>query len=229
MSNSLFYGDYETVVRLIREGVSSPTFPTVPIDVNVRNNWNETPLHTQQDIKIIKVLLEAGANVNTIDQSCYTPLHWKRNVEVVELLIQSGADVNTRSFHNWTPLHLIRDIKTAEALIKAGANVNAVDEFNNTPLFYQDTLEVIKFLIQKGADVNIKNTVNRTPLDTPRVKKVYDEIVSVRKLILFCKRNFKYFVFKHWISSREGVEWLYHPKRCGKYVQANIMRIIRER
>ena len=43
----------------------------------------------------------------------------------------------------------------------------------------------------------------------------------------FCKKNFKYFVFKHWITLREGVEWLYHPKRGGKYVQRRMYNQIR--
>jgi hypothetical protein len=31
----------------------------------------------------------------------------------------------------------------------------------------------------------------------------------------FVKKNYKYFLFKRWINSREGVEWIYHPTNIG--------------
>lgn len=150
----------------------------------------------------------------------HTRLHLEKDGEAVKDLILAGEDVNAVDYLKWTPLHHPKDKEAIKALIQAGADVNAKNYFDETPLFCHKCKDKVKVLILAGADVNIEGKFNRSPLDIPFVKEVYDEIVDAQKLLShFVKRNFRYFVFKHWIKSREGVEWLYHPKRGGKYIQ----------
>jgi len=138
--------------------------------------------------------------------------------------------VNTRSNNLWNepPLFWYGEVKCVEVLIKAGADVNAKNINGDTPLFFGKDKRAIKVLIKAGANVNAKNNRNETPLDNYRVLGVYKDIMT-KRLQSFCKKNFKYFVFKHWIKSLEGVEWLYHPKRGGKYVQRTMYNQLRSR
>lgn len=69
---------------------------------------NSTPL------KLCTALLEAGANVNTVDTKQRTPLHYAVNgntgdfetlTEVEDLLIKYGANTTALDLHNRIPLH----------------------------------------------------------------------------------------------------------------------------
>lgn len=40
-------------------------------------------------------------------------------------------------------------------------------------------------------------------------------IEKLKRLQSFTRKNFKYWLFKRWSKSREGIEWLYDPKRIG--------------
>ena len=63
-----------------------------------------TPLHHAVNddwkgshFKMVKLLIERGANVNAIDDTHHTPLHWASNKETAELLIVAGANINAKT------------------------------------------------------------------------------------------------------------------------------------
>lgn len=71
----------------------------------------------------------------------------KPNAAKVRLLIEAGADVNTRGKMNWTPLFASLfyifdgeeepvDPEVVRLLLEAGANVNVVDDKGESPLFW---------------------------------------------------------------------------------------------
>lgn len=110
------------------------------------NTWeNETPLllavkSFQSSLEIVKVLLQAKANVRLSTLTDFSPLHAaclrKGNLELVKLLVEYGADVNAQeNIKQFTPLHL--------------AVIEAKD------------VELIKYLAGIS-DCNIKNSYNRT-------------------------------------------------------------------
>ncbi|TSO37099.1 NF-kappa-B inhibitor beta [Bagarius yarrelli] len=77
---------------------------------------------------IIKMLLEAGADVNQMDQgSGRSPLHWAveyQSCSAVELLLRYGASVDQRSYSGHTPLYCAiyrPDTQLRELLRSAGA------------------------------------------------------------------------------------------------------------
>lgn len=111
-----------------------------------------------------------------------------------------------------------------KALIDAGADIHAISKYGDNVLHRMgiDEEGSIRILIKAGVNVKALNKKGETPLDNINVKEVYIKIQK-EKLVEFCKRNFKYFVFKHWITSPEGASWLYHPKRGGKYVEAYML------
>ena len=93
---------------------------------------------------------------------------WANSDKIVRLLIQKGADVNVRDQYGDTPLHQAlwgADFdKIAWLLIQQGANVNARDKEGKTPLHKARDSKIVQLLIQKGADVNARDKKGRTPL-----------------------------------------------------------------
>ena len=78
------------------------------------SDCGESPLHWMAilgDTAGIKLLIEAGANIYTLDDEGNTPLHKAvsaRQAHAVEFLIERGAAVNLRNFVGLTPLDLAK-------------------------------------------------------------------------------------------------------------------------
>jgi len=110
-------------------------------------------------IKVVKLLIAAGADVNVKNRE--TPLHIavKKNWnEMAELLISAGADVNSRDEDlQSTPLHIAaedgnKDI--VELLVSKGADINAKDKEGKTPLklaLENGRNEIVDLLRKHGA------------------------------------------------------------------------------
>src|SRR5207302_8330864 len=104
-------------------------------DVNTKDERGSTPLMFAAafgSVDGMKLLLDAGAEVNAKNAFDVTALHWcAGDLAKVRLLLPKGADVNARSKQGRTPL------------IVAAA--------------YDGNLEVVKLLIGKGADMAAKD------------------------------------------------------------------------
>ena len=80
------------------------------------------------------------------------------NSALVKLLIEAGADVHARGCQQNTPLHQVkRHGSIARLLLRAGAEVNARNEYGLTPLEhaleYPMTLRVFPILLRAGSDL----------------------------------------------------------------------------
>lgn len=98
-------GSIDGTRRLLASGQASAKDVTM---------YGITLLHTASSrghTDLIKVLIEAGADVNTPDEDGETPLHramsTKNNYKTARLLIEHGADLATVAVGNRTPLHTI--------------------------------------------------------------------------------------------------------------------------
>ena len=87
-----------------------------------------------------KMLLDAGVDVNAVDENGLTPLFRQceaGNLPVVKLLLDAGADVNQP----------------------------CSDESGMTPLFCAATEVIVRLLLKHGADINAESRDYKTPLE----------------------------------------------------------------
>lgn len=81
------------------------------------------------NVEMVKLLIEAGADVNAVDGILETPLHiaaeQDKNIEIVRLLITAGANIDAKRIFDQTPLTLAKENgadKVVEELVRLGAS-----------------------------------------------------------------------------------------------------------
>ncbi|KAH9041801.1 ankyrin repeat-containing domain protein [Lactarius hengduanensis] len=140
-----------------------------------------TPLHmasTQQDAKVVEILLAYGANVHALDDSGLTPLQRiaqeGSSDKIMSTLLEHGASPHRVDSRNLTPLHWAagwswsEDPRIVRVLLQNGADVDARDDSGMTPLHhaaadgYFDT--TMKVLLEHRADVNATTQNGQTAL-----------------------------------------------------------------
>ncbi|ORY03170.1 putative ankyrin repeat protein, partial [Neocallimastix californiae] len=93
----------------------------------------------RNDEKLVKYLVDIGAEINVKNKYCETPL------------ICSCYNNNTYKSINF---------ETVKFLVENGAELNDIDEVGNSALLYACTrneTNIIKYLVEKGANLKIKN------------------------------------------------------------------------
>ena len=149
-------GNFEEVKRLITEGV----------DVNVKNETNETPLHiaaSRGSKDVAELLIAKGAIVNVRGNS-NTPLHLAaRNgrTTLVELLLNKGADINANDNQGYTPLGRAmanKHPKVIALLREHGAKESLHD------VVIAGDIDAVKRFLAEGCDVNARDSLGLTPL-----------------------------------------------------------------
>ena len=105
---------------------------------------NETALHMAVrtgNCEMVRLLLNAGANVNAQDFSGATPLNmaaFDGNTAVAHVLLESGADVNIVGYRDkTTPLEVVAfrgNLKMVKLLLAHGADPTSKDGNGKTPL-----------------------------------------------------------------------------------------------
>jgi ankyrin repeat protein len=123
--------------------------------------------------RVVKLLLEKGAEIEIKDKHSRTPLSWaseKGNQEVVKLLLEKGAnleskDQNGRTSLSWALEEGNREVVTL--LLDKGANYEFKDIHGRTPLLLasqKGDKEMVKLLLKKGADLESKDNYGQMPL-----------------------------------------------------------------
>ena len=102
-----------------------------------------TPLHQAAyhgKLSTVKILLAAGANVNSKSSTNTTPLHMasvKNHKKVIEYLIKNNANVDSQDNHKRTPLHyaaIYGHLDAATSLIEGNAKHDIKDYQDQTAL-----------------------------------------------------------------------------------------------
>ena len=141
-------------------------------------------VHEQDDIAFAQVLINAGADVGSLDVEL---LAMGVEVEILKLFLDNGADPNLcddcfGSVLNTRIRERDNDLESIELLLQRGADPNMLTEredldeednviaaFKETSLEYavdiSSSIEIIKLLIKYGADVNVKHYDGRSLVD----------------------------------------------------------------
>jgi ankyrin repeat protein len=86
-------------------------------------------------------------------------------VECLRLLAEAGANVNARDNRGNTPLHETILIGVEAELLKLGADVNARNQDGETPIFTTVDDDAIPLFIEHGADLSICNNKGETVME----------------------------------------------------------------
>ena len=122
------------------------------------------------NIEIAKYLIALGVNVNFEEENGNTPLFYARSFEIMKLLVEAGANINHFNTFGETVLSNLcfcGYLEKIKYLISVGADVNAG---NGSALFravraYQPIFEICKVLIEAGININyIEKSTGSTPL-----------------------------------------------------------------
>lgn len=152
-------------------------------NVNLANITGATPLmisSKQVDLAIGTLLINAGADVNAVDNEGESALFWifvsdvAEDIDVMtmaELLLDHGATVDLKSSNEITPLMKAATgnlVETMQALVVYGANPNTIDASNETALFYAagaNSVEACTYLLSlPNVNVDASNGVGQTCL-----------------------------------------------------------------
>ncbi len=182
-------GNIDKVQLLIKNGVN----------VNTRDeNHGMTPLlivcyslpiSYSLSIKIARLLLDNGAEVNQTNKDGTTPLYitcQKGHVDMARLLLEKGAKVNQTNKYGITPLLIAchkGHVDTARLLLEKGAEVDQTDKYDCTPLWIacqKGHVDTARLLLDNGAEVNLADRNGYTPLHVACEK----DQVDIARLLL---------------------------------------------
>jgi ankyrin repeat protein len=127
------------------------------------------------DIKIIALLLDAGADKDKQNLNLRTPLNYAITTGdpgIVRLLIDNGVKIDTPGWLGLTPLceaTMSKKTEIVQLLIDSGAEINRRDEHGQTALHWAISggflsAEIVRLLIENKADANIANDGGWTAL-----------------------------------------------------------------
>jgi ankyrin repeat protein/pimeloyl-ACP methyl ester carboxylesterase len=160
-------GDQELLIKPIASGAN----------VEAKNGrYQETALSvasSKGNEKIVRTLIEGGANLNAQDPSGQTPLHLAIKgecIEVMETLLRAGADKESRNAKDETPLMYAcvqNKPRAVQALVDAGANLETKSANSKTPLYHsarKGLTAIVEILIKGGANKDTLGKNDWTPL-----------------------------------------------------------------
>jgi len=163
--NAIRNNDLATLRRLMAQAGSAKTV----------DGRGTTPLMYAAalgSLDAMKVLVDAGANVNAANAFGATALMWcAGDLAKVRYLVEHGASVTARSKAGRTPLAIAAtndgSVEIAKLLIEKGADVNAKDASGSSVLElagYVNNVDVARLLLAKGADPNTLDETKFTAL-----------------------------------------------------------------
>jgi len=132
---------------------------------------------------VVKVLLEAGADINARNDRGQTALHAildikrftyaqeSRPKDMIEALLAKGAEVNLKDNDGRTPLHVAAELAEGdivELLLDKGADINAKDDESGATALHHaarfGNRSAAEVLVARGADINAQDKQGHTPL-----------------------------------------------------------------
>ncbi|XP_014228955.1 uncharacterized protein LOC106653870 [Trichogramma pretiosum] len=178
LKDACLHRDRGTITWLLKEGCR--------VNDKELDRVSDSPLHVavfNQDLELVRLLLNFGADVNATNFQKQTPVHLAfemRNQEMVDLLLARCRDGRCNPFTGYGLSHfhiacVRNNWRVAHAYLENGVNANTFLEksfYGRDYVFYRplhlackyENLEVAELLLKYGANVNARDRFQRVPL-----------------------------------------------------------------
>ena len=159
LSTAVVYNNIKLVKLLMKYN------PDVNLVLDKRTNQtaiNYLSFYGQNTVKILKLLINAGVNVNNCCDywyDYYYPLEKaivSNNIEAVEILLAAGADISFKSYA-WSILN--RNLKILKMLLSVDENPNRFGDKSLIMAIRLKDIKLVKTLIKGGIEIT-ENVVN---------------------------------------------------------------------
>ena len=150
-------------------------------NVNLRDEYGATPFlysAVSLDARVPALLLEAGADLHTVDEQGDGILHHffisnNESLEFFMFFLEKGANVQAINNKGWSALHIAAAFSEypefVSVLVKRGLDVNLSGSDGITPLhaavFFENNPEVIGALLDLGGDIYAVDGIGQSVLD----------------------------------------------------------------
>ena len=148
-------------------------------------------------LRVMKLALRLGANVNVSASNNSSLLHYALNGEVVKVLIEAGSTGWLVEDDNGeTPLFSAARLNRSdviEELVKAGAQVNHRNKNQRTALHDACSMgspRAVDALIQHGAEVDVRCSEGETPLHASTVNPILVKLLLAAKADVNLRNNY---------------------------------------
>ena len=178
---------------------------TKEYDINQQENQqNQSPIfyhvrgfiryeNNDDRLKIIKLLINNGANINLKDKSGNTPIYDADEVDSLNILIDNGADIHIKNNNEYIPImqHLNdKDSRIPKILIDKGADINFTVNNGYTLLHHSTVPEIINLLLIKNPDlINKVDNNGNTPLHININPEKIQILVSKKSTLINTQNN----------------------------------------
>uniref|UniRef100_A0A8C6VU84 Euchromatic histone-lysine N-methyltransferase 2 n=1 Tax=Nothobranchius furzeri TaxID=105023 RepID=A0A8C6VU84_NOTFU len=160
-------GNLEIVNMLLETG---------QVDVNAQDTGGWTPIiwaAEHKHVKVIKSLLNRGADVTIKDKELNVCLHWAAyagNVDIAELVLNAGCSLSSVNVHGDTPLHIAARegfLECVTLFLSRGADIDVVNREGDTPL----TLAKVDTPVWVSLQINrkLRRGITNRPIRTERI------------------------------------------------------------
>ena len=118
------------------------------------------------------------------------------NYKIVKLLIEKGADVNIKGYSDVTPImsaSIGGNLEIVRLLYESGANINAIEKTDMDALMFASQsghFEMVKYLLKNGADIHIRDIDGNTALDLAKNRRV-KKVLKKAETIISMDNSFK--------------------------------------
>lgn len=211
LHHSTYINDYNFTLSIISTTKRNASFKVLQNLINAKSNKGFTALHYaayRENIKIIKLLLENGADLHCKNNAGLNVLHMAAQGNKIKsmyfFLKEYGLDINSIDHNGCTPLHWACYFNSEKIvkfiLITNNSEVNSLNNDRFTPLHLavlSGGYRNVKHLLLKGADPNIKNNKGKTPLDLVKTgnNNQIIKLLSGSKIAPLVKNVYTIFIF----------------------------------
>lgn len=140
--------------------------------------------------KLNHYAIKINAIIEYYGRACIHESVSNDNIDLIALLLQNGANINLKDDEEETPLTvaiLNESIDVIDFLLRHGSNPNLKDDEGETPLIRAiscKNIKIIELLLQHGADTGLKNAYGETPLIYAISTLDYDNITDIINLLV---------------------------------------------